>query len=217
MTVSGNRFLTLAEMKINATYIYEYLTANGWTKNAICGVLGNMQSESTINPAIWQGLVVNNTDGGYGLVQWTPATKYINWCSEKDLSYPDMDSNLKRILYEVQNHTQWYHPTMSFTEFTQSTDTAYNLALLFLAHYERPKNPNQPIRGTRAEYWFNYLDNVNPPPDPEQVHCHNSKTITQAQYDALNSIQKSYYKKCPVCNKYYYIRNKVFLYLIKRR
>lgn len=44
------------QMETNAEYIYNYLKKKGFTKNAICGILGNMNSESTINPAVWQSL-----------------------------------------------------------------------------------------------------------------------------------------------------------------
>ena len=66
MVYSGNRYLTMAEMRVNAEYIFAYLTRKGWSKNAICGVLGNMQTESTINPSIWQSLNQGNMSGGYG-------------------------------------------------------------------------------------------------------------------------------------------------------
>lgn len=99
----SNSYLTLAEMKVNAQYILDYLRDKGWTKNAICGMLGNMQTESTINPRIWQSLNANNTSGGFGLVQWTPATKYINWANAQNLEVANMDSELKRILYELEN------------------------------------------------------------------------------------------------------------------
>ena len=163
MYISGNRYLTLDEMKINANYIYTYLTNAGWTKQSICGVLGNMQTESTINPAIWQSLNSGNTDGGFGLVQWTPSTKYTNWCTTNSLVYTEMDSNLLRILYEVTNSLQWGNATMTFAQFTQSTDTPYNLAMKFLSSYERPAEPNQPNRGTQANYWYETLVGVIPP------------------------------------------------------
>jgi hypothetical protein len=157
MVYSGNRYLNMDEMTVNAQYILDYLLPLGWTKNAICGMLGNMQTESTINPAIWQGLDSSNTSGGFGLVQWTPSTKYTDWCTSQGLVYTEMDSNLKRILYEVDNNIQWINSNMTFTEFTQSTDTPYNLAMNFLSSYERPANPDQPNRGTQAENWFNTL------------------------------------------------------------
>lgn len=51
----------------------------------------------------------------------------------------------------------------SFEDFTHSTDTPYNLALAFLANYERPADPNQPIRGTQAQAWYQFLGGIIPP------------------------------------------------------
>jgi hypothetical protein len=172
MTVSGNRFLTMDEMKENAIYIRDYLVANGWTLNAIAGVLGNMQTESTINPSIWQSLIEGNLNGGYGLVQWTPATKYFNWCTANSLAPEEIDSNLDRILYEVEENIQWIYSAMTFAQFTQSTDTPYNLAMLFLKKYERPLNPNQPKRGTQANFWYEYLTGI---PIANYPHASKSK------------------------------------------
>lgn len=165
MTYSGNFYLTLSQMKVNSEYIYGYLITRGWTLNSICGMLGNMQTESTINPGIWQSLNEGNYSGGFGLVQWTPATKYTNWATDRGYSIGDIDANLERIEYEVVNNLQWINPSMTFAQFKSSTDTPYNLAMLFLKHYERPANPNQPQRGTQANFWYNYLSGVDPP-DP---------------------------------------------------
>lgn len=159
MTYGGNRFLNRSEMKVNAQYILNYLTAKGWTKNAVCGMLGNMETESTINPGIWQSLQAGNMSGGYGLVQWTPATKYINWANANGLDYTKIDSQLKRIIYEVNNNVQWINiqSGMTFKEFTKSTESAYQLGMYFLSDYERPAESNQPARGQQAEYWFDNL------------------------------------------------------------
>lgn len=157
MVVSRNGYLTLEEMTENAEYILGYLLTKGWTREAICGMLGNMQTESTINPGIWQNLDAGNTRLGFGLVQWTPATKYLNWANQRNLSPPAMDSNLQRILWEVSNNVQWIHPSMSFRQFTRLTSSPEECARLFLRHYERPANPNQPNRARQARYWFNNL------------------------------------------------------------
>jgi hypothetical protein len=77
-----------------------------------------------------------------------------------------MDANIYRILYEVTNNLQWIATqtyNYSFQEFTQSIDSPYNLALAFLTNYERPADPNQPQRGTQAEYWYEYLGGIVPP------------------------------------------------------
>ena len=51
--ISNNKYLTQGEMESNAKEIYTYLSDKGWTINAISGMLGNMQRESTINPGLW--------------------------------------------------------------------------------------------------------------------------------------------------------------------
>ena len=77
-----------------------------------------------------------------------------------------MDSNLLRINYEVENNIQWI-PTsnyaLSFQEFKTSTENPDYLALCFIANYERPAEPNQPIRGIQANYWYEYLGGITPP------------------------------------------------------
>lgn len=163
--ISANRFLTMDEMKINAEYIWSYLGTRGWTLNAVAGMLGNMQTESTINPGIWQNLDAGNYSLGYGLVQWTPATKYTDWCAANGLERSDIDSALKRIIYELENGLQFY-PTdaypITFSQFKTSTASAYELGMAFLLNYERPADQNQPARGTQAEYWYNYLKDIQP-------------------------------------------------------
>lgn len=170
MYYSGNRYLSQSEMEVNAEYIYNYLLAAGWKINAIAGLLGNLQTESTMNPAIWESLNEGNLSGGFGLVQWTPATKYLDWASSNGLTPELMESNLQRILYEVTNNIQWGNdslgnpPPYSFYEFTQSEEDPYTLGMLFLHHYERPLVYDQPNRGTQAEAWFTFLGGITPTP-----------------------------------------------------
>lgn len=158
--ISSNERLTIEEMLPNAKYILKYLTARGWTRNAVCGMLGNMQTESYMNPGVWQDLIYGNYSGGYGLVQWTPATKYTDWANTMGYEIGDIDGQLERIIWEKDNGQQWI-PTsnypMSFAEFSTSTDSPYNLAMAFIACYERPEVPYQPIRGEQAEYWDSIL------------------------------------------------------------
>lgn len=170
-TYDSSRSLTQSQMEVNAKYIYSYLSSEGWTLNAVAGILGNMQSESSINPGRWESdRVGGNPDvHGYGLVQWTPYTKYTNWVSGDPST---MDNNISRILYEVDNNIQWIatsHYNYSFKSFTKSNDTPYNLALAFLANYERPADPVQPERGNQAEKWFEFLSGITPePPEPPE-------------------------------------------------
>lgn len=162
--ISTNAFLSSSQMTVNAKYICSYLRGKGWTDNAIAGMLGNMQTESTINPGIWQNLDSGNTSLGFGLVQWTPATKLIEWADGKGLDYKDIDTQLERILYELENGLQYY-PTDSypetFREFSTSTKSAYYLGGAFLYNYERPAEPDAVTRGNQATAWYNVLKGYN--------------------------------------------------------
>ncbi|WP_249641497.1 MULTISPECIES: phage tail tip lysozyme [unclassified Enterococcus] len=145
-----------------AQQIWNYLTSKGWSQEAVAATLGNMQSESGIIADRWESDNIGNMSGGYGLVQWTPATKYINWATSNGLVYQDVISQCKRLEWEVVNNQQFYHPSMSFKQFTQSTQSPEVLADIFIRYYERPYNPNQPVRQVQARYWYNLLKNTNP-------------------------------------------------------
>ena len=170
MEYSKNAYLNMEEMKQNAQIIMTNLINKGWSINAISGMLGNMQSESTINPGIWQSLNEGNMSGGYGLVQWTPASKFINWANSEGLSITTIDGQLQRISYEIQNNLQWIATSgynFSFYDFTQSTQTPRYLASAFLKNYERAGVEVEQNRRNQADFWYSYLTGELPPLDPD--------------------------------------------------
>ena len=74
--------LSEEEMRVNAEYIYDYLSEKGGTTEAICGLLGNVQRESKFNPGEWQKK--DNENLGYGIVQWSPAYQgFFKWLEEE--------------------------------------------------------------------------------------------------------------------------------------
>lgn len=186
---NSSNYLSQLQMQINAIYIYKYLSAKGWTVNAIAGILGNMEHESAINPGRWEGNSVGKGPG-YGLTQWTPYTKYTEWCSSMGYSDPsEMDNNLSRIIWELNNNEQYYDTSgypESFSEFSKSTKSPYYLACAFAWNYERSavviwganskeeanilteaqKEANREAlrqkRGNSATYWYQYLKGENP-------------------------------------------------------
>ena len=173
--------LTQSQMETNAAYIYSALTDAGWTPEAIAGILANMQHESALNPGRWQSDNVGATSSGYSLVQWTPATKYLNWCASEGYSDPsEMDTALARILWELANGEQYGKTSaypLTFAQFTQSTESPYYLACAFAWNYERSavviygteaeKEALRQRRGGAAETWYKYLTGVEPiPPTP---------------------------------------------------
>lgn len=162
--IKGNRYLSESEMQNNALIVYDRLKKRGWSTNAIAGLLGNMESESTINPAIWQSLDSGNVDGGYGLVQWTPATNYTNWAYSKDYDITDGDRQLQWIDEETNGFGQWIQTDaypIPFSTFKKSTKSPEYLASAFLKNFERAGVEVEEQRRTQARKWYNYLKDVN--------------------------------------------------------
>lgn len=166
--ISGNYYLNEEQMQNNANIIWSILSGHGWTLNAVAGMLGNMETESSINPGIWQDLTVGT--GGYGLVQWTPYTKYSSWAGS---DWRDNgDKEVARIEWEFANGEQYYKTSsypLTANEFKTSHYSPEYLAYAFLYNYERPGNKNQPQRQTDARKWYDYLSGEEPtPPDPPE-------------------------------------------------
>lgn len=163
--------LTAEQMQLNARYIHSYLIDKGWSLNAICGMLGNIQAESSMNPGRWQSDNVGAVSNGYGLVQWTPSTKFTQWANESGYpDYSEMDTNLIRINYEVNNNVQWIATDAypySFKEFSTSGLSVGELAKAFLLNYERPADQSESVQNYRAslaEAWYQELTGETPHP-----------------------------------------------------
>jgi LysM repeat protein len=154
--------------------------AGKWTKNAIAALCGNMRHESIINPNIWEYGFNHSLDRGYGLVQWTPASKYIDWANANNLDYSLGDSQLARIDYEQEAGIQWISTAdypLSFHDFTQSTESIDYLTQAFIWNYERPARSagqdSTPDRIAFAQKCFDTLSftgggAVTPSPSPRR-------------------------------------------------
>jgi hypothetical protein len=166
--ITENRALNASEMQTNAQYIKNYLCARGWTKQAACGVLGNLESESTINPGRHQ------TNGvGFGLCQWDPPTKITYWAPAHGYTVDSIDGQLERLIVEGKGVTapekEWLPSSdysTTYAQFIVSTSSAGVLARIFCLNYERPASTstNTPAkentlndRATKANAWFNLL------------------------------------------------------------
>ena len=164
--INNTRPLTEEESRKNWLAFWQYFKAKGWTANAVAGILGNSYFESTVNPNRWEGdipFAQPVASRGYGLVQWTPWTKIIDWLKEKGY-YPDVSKfgvgECERIQWEMENNQHWIATATypeSFRDFSVSTKDPYTLAIEFLANYERPADPNQPQRGDKAREIYDFI------------------------------------------------------------
>lgn len=157
----GNRYLTQSEMEGNACEVYSFFSGKGWSRNAIAGILGNMQTESNINPGLWQSLKEHNYSGGFGLVQWTPATNYTDWATANGYTITNPTGQLKWIDELSETKGQWIKTSaysMSWSEFKKSTETAEYLASAFLKNFERAGVEKESERKSQATSWYNFLE-----------------------------------------------------------
>ena len=166
----GSRALTESEMQENAKMIYGVFSSLGWTLNSICGMLGNFQTESSINPTRWQGDIPGEAGGGgYGLAQWTPWTKLQGYANAIGGNWQTGDTQCRVIEYNINNGQEYYATTsypLSGANFRSSNESPEYLAYAFMYNYERPADLNQPWRQTYARQWYNYLSGITPPEPP---------------------------------------------------
>lgn len=160
------------QIEENAESIYAQLLGYGWELKPICAVLGNIQQESGMNPAQTQlGYPVDDENAGYGLVQWTPASKYFTWCGGQDYSTRSGYYQVEAIetnafgQYRDTPHTDY---PLTYSEF--KVDTTHTLEFLvkcWLVNYERAGIPALANRLRYANEWYDYFEGQEPPTPPE--------------------------------------------------
>ena len=151
----------------NMNLVYDYFIAEGWTPNAIAGMLGNMMVESTVNPWMFQhGLdwsdpaAIIADSGGMGLTQWTPCRKYYQWALDEFLDPKSGTTMCDRIMYEYHNNLQWSLENVgehTWEDFVTSTEEPWLLADVWLWAYERPADPDEEQRWANAEWVFDHI------------------------------------------------------------
>lgn len=137
-------WLTESQSMQNAQLVANHFKGTDWTKESIAALVGNMRHESTINPNMYEYGYDWSADRGFGLVQWTPRSKYWDWATARNLPQRSGDSQLDRIDYEVENNIQWIKRAaaydLTFAEFRANTQglTVNQLTEAFTWGYERP-------------------------------------------------------------------------------
>lgn len=149
---SGGYEITSTEAEANMLQFRDDLISE-WSIYAIAGALGNIAHESAFNPWRWQSDTVNY-DAGYGLVQFTPASGYINnYPNQANLSTtsvttgasPDDGSNQCDVLIndgmgkwiDRASYNSWYDISAyaTFNSF-KSVNNLYDATMAFLYNYE---------------------------------------------------------------------------------
>ena len=163
------RQLTENQYVNNAWAFKEQMEGYGWTINAICGALGNIDHESQINPGQWQsGYPVGSKSAGFGLPQFTPSKKYTDFAKQKGR---DIYSGYWQC-YTIDKQDfgiEWTPKgIMSYSDFKKSTAGPEYLAEVFMKCYERPGKPQLASRQAYARKWYDYFGGAPTPPDPPE-------------------------------------------------
>lgn len=184
----GGYLRTSQEAKDNCDMIRSMLENDGWTVNAISGVCGNIGSEGVYNPWRYENDVVltraqcDYADTGYGMLGYTPVSKYIQVANETIPGYdphcldvPGSPSDGEgQINFLIRNPNLYIvHPEYPLTlqQYKESTASPSYLAEVWLANYEMPLDPSATINDRKAEanYWYEYFTGSPPPPPPPPI------------------------------------------------
>lgn len=173
---SASDVLSKAQQDTNALYIRDYCADKypEWTANAIAAMCGNFAHEGVMNPAQWQYGMDKAPDSGYGIGQWTPSTKILDFLAENGYPSYSMQGEIERIAWEAANNQQWISTTaypLSMGEFLESEGTPADLASAWLYDWERPGDPGatESARRADADYFYTLFGETPPkPPGPEK-------------------------------------------------
>ena len=161
---------TGTESEANASYIWAYFKAKGWSNSAIAGLVGNTTHESYNNPGFHE---VGGS--GFGIVQWTPSGNYTNWARPRgfptgnDFSDPEkyMLGQCERIIFELNTGIEFYPNNRygknwlgykNWQSYIHNDLSPEDAAWLFMSNYERPAYSaamsSLSARQSYARRWF---------------------------------------------------------------
>lgn len=142
-------YLSYEQALNNAEIVFATFNSSGlgFTKETICGILGNMWRESHVNPNMSEeGGGTTPAGAGAGLVQWTPATELTKHMQSGD-RWNDGDFQMRVLIQELSpanvnnggsSYGQWYDTGQwTYASFVTSTDVAWSTEC-FMRCYERP-------------------------------------------------------------------------------
>ena len=180
--ICSDQYLPQSYRDVNANLIWQYFHALGWTREAVAGILGNMDVESSVNPALIEGrnyhtLPDNNTvlsiitTTGVGLVQWTGTTttppagqKLASFAIRYNKNWYDGELQCFRLEREYDENLQ-FDPgvvdgvSWDWYTYVHSHESPEQLAKVWQYQYERGGTDTQ-TRQQKARYYYDLLDNL---------------------------------------------------------
>lgn len=157
-----------SEIENNVLSIYRLLRSYGFTKQAACGVIGNIDRESSFNPG-------QKTGDAWGLTQFYPSSRLTAYCQAH--GYPNWwDGNVQCELINAEGYftdtsgpfeRQWLNANppynINWDTFKSLTDTEF-AAKDYMWQNERPGTDTSEERARRAIEWEAFIDEHEPDP-----------------------------------------------------
>lgn len=167
VAIEGTRnYLTKAQMENNAVEFTAYF-AGRYTLESICGMLGNVQRESTLNPALKETVSISS---GWGLIQWTPSANLTDYANAQGRDWKDGNLQCQLINAEVlEGYGGQWKPTKSYPysglEFSQLTNVE-EAVKAYCFERERAGVLALDERIQNGRNWYEYLSGTPLPPAP---------------------------------------------------
>lgn len=166
--------LTDTQTNANAEWIYNFLTnTQNCSGRGACAILGNMQMESGLNPGAWE--IMSDENLGYGIIQFTPASRFLDWASSQGILKPPFNYTLPTAANNLaaKDPEELLSTEMdflmidlakyfsrpdsgdipfpelniqTFNGFKRSDGTVAQLTEVFQEYYVRPANPNATLQ-----------------------------------------------------------------------
>ena len=138
----------------NKDKVYTALVKEGLSSAAACGIMANIEKESSFNPS------AGSTSGAYGLCQWTGARRsnLFSFCSKNGYSSSSVEGQVAFLMHELR--TSYSGVLNTLKNVANSADGAYNAGYRFCYDFERPANKasRSSQRGSvaKSSYWPTY-------------------------------------------------------------
>ena len=168
------------EQQNNGLLFYYFFSSRGVTYSlqSICGMLGNIVAESTVNPGLQETGQTTGSQSGHGLTQWTPGSELIDWCSLHGWNWYDGNAQCEKLAEEMEtNAGQWLnsvtHPEYHYTqEQYRGLTNVEECVRAFCWQYERPRDDPETLHMERrismGQWFYEYLSGQPEPPDPPE-------------------------------------------------
>lgn len=168
----------------NAEIIFDFLKNDiGFNSAAACGVLANIEKESSFNPN-----ASGDNGASYGICQWNTFrfTALQNWCGANGYDYTTLDGQLHYLQFELSanNSNYLWNGKTIYNKLIAVTDTAegaYTAAYDWCYYFEVPANRQKRAieRGDLAvsTYWPAYGEGEPAPTIVEALPCDYTVTI----------------------------------------